>query len=75
MVNENTNKLIPNTTLTLLKNNEKISNEFTATGSRSFKLDCDANYKILAENQQFELNSLNISTNSNFNVTQQITIA
>lgn len=75
IVNEKTNELIPNSTLTLLKNNEKISEKVTATGNTSFKLDCDSDYTILAENQQFELNSLNVSTNSNFNGTQQITIA
>jgi outer membrane protein OmpA-like peptidoglycan-associated protein len=74
IVNEQNNEAVTNSTVTLLKDNVKIDQKVTTIGSVTFKLNCDTNYSILAESPQFESNTLDISTNSNFNEVQQKTI-
>ena len=65
ILNKQTNEVLSNTTVKLFKGNELIDSQLIENSKNySFKVDCNENYKIIAEKDGFETAEIPIRTDS-----------
>lgn len=72
---KNTKLPLANTEITLFKGNQEIYKTTTIeNGNYSFTIDCEIGYKIVAENDQYELSSKNFTSTNEKNTVYSINI-
>ncbi len=73
--NKQTNELLTNVTVKLLKDEQIIDSQLIESDKNySFKIDCNKNYKIIAEKEGFETSEIAFKTDNknDYNLTQKI---
>ena len=66
VTNKQTGELLNNVTVKLFKNNQLIESQLIENNSNySFNVDCNENYKIIAEKERFEPFEISVKTDSN----------
>lgn len=72
---KNTNLPLANTKITLFDGKQQANKISTdSTGAFSFNINCNTNYKIVTENNKYELSSKNFTSNNNKNTINSVNI-